>query len=180
MMKTGKFKIFIWTCVFGLLTLALAGLVWVRVLHHYPSAGLMKDVRAGIAARQIKDPDARLKRYLEQRYGPMSDPANRQKAFLDFFNTEHIRSLQILVKHSPPEQRQANIKATADWIAGYRSSMSPEERADLRDQLQTEAGKAMLRQATAEYNSQDIYYRGNTVPVISQLLTTIHEIEKAQ
>ena len=32
----------------------------------------------------------------------------------------------------------------------------------------------MLRQATAQYNSQDVQYRGQTAPVISQLLKTIN------
>ena len=158
---------------------ALAGFLWMRVFHHYPPAELMKDIRAGIAVREIKDPDERFKKYLEQRYGSMSDAANRQKAFLDFFNTDHIRALQLMVKHSPEGQRQANIKATADWIAKYRTSLTTSESTALRAQLQSDAGKAMLKQATAQYNTQDVYYRGSTAPVISELLTTIHEIQKA-
>jgi hypothetical protein len=53
---------------------------------------MMKDVRAGIAARHIADPDARLAKYLEGRYGSMGDPANRRKVFLDFFDVEHIKA----------------------------------------------------------------------------------------
>lgn len=177
-MKTRKFKILFGAGVSVLLLLGIAGFVYVRVFHRYPPAELMQDIRAGIAAREIKDPDERFKKYLEQRYGPMSDAANRQKAFLDFFNAEHIRALQFMVKHSPTNQRQANIQASADWIAKYRTTMTPQERAVLSAQLQSETGKTMLRKATAQYNEQDVYYRGNTAPVISQLLTTIHEIQK--
>jgi hypothetical protein len=36
----------------------------------------------------------------------------------------------------------------------------------------------MLRAATALYNSQDVEYRGQTVPVISELLTTIASLPK--
>ena len=67
---------------------------------------MMKDVRAGIAARHIADPDARLAKYLEGRYGSMDDPANRRKVFLDFFDVEHIKALQLLVRHSPEEHPQ--------------------------------------------------------------------------
>lgn len=179
-MKTRKFKILLGSSVFVVVGLVIAGVVYVRVFHQYPPAELMQDIRAGIAAREIKDPDERFKKYLEQRYGPMADAANRQKVFLDFFNTDHIRALQLMVKHSPADQRQANIKASADWVAKYRTSMTPQERAALKAQLQSDASKALLRKATAQYNAQDVYYRGNTAPVISQLLTTLHEIQKPQ
>ena len=179
-MMNSKVRLFFWAILSALGAIVIAGFVWVRLLHHHPPAGIMKDLQAGIAARQIKDPDERFRKYLEQRYGPLSDPANRQKAFLGFFNTDHIRALQVLVKHSPPDQRQANIKATADWIAEYRATLSPQERADLVAQIQSDAGRAMLKQAMGLYNSQDVYYRGSTVPVISQLLTTLHGLEKPQ
>jgi hypothetical protein len=179
-MKTSKTKWFFWAGLSGLAAIAVAGCVWVRILHHYPPRELMKDIRAGIAARQIKDPHERYRTYLEHRYGSMSDPANRQKVFLDFFNKEHIRALQFLVKHSPPDQRRANIQASADWIAEYRASMGSQERAALSAQLQCAEGRTMLRQALAQYNSQDVYYRGGTVPVISQLLTTIREVENSR
>ena len=46
--------------------------------------GLVNDVRAGLSAINIRDPDERLAKYLELRYGPMSDPVNRRRVFLDF------------------------------------------------------------------------------------------------
>jgi len=133
----------------------------------------MQDIRAGIAARDIKDPDQRFEKYLEGRYGPQSDHANREKAFLDFFNVEHIRAMQFLVKHSPADKRQANIDASARWVAQFRQSLTPEQRADLGARLEAGGGNSMLAQATAQYNTQDVYYRGQTVSVISELLKTI-------
>lgn len=136
-----------------------------------------KDIRAGLAARHIQDPDERFHKFLEMRYGPMSDPANRQKAFLDYFNADHIKALQLMVKHSPEAQRPGSIAAAARWVEGYRNSLTQPERAALRAQLQSPEGVTMLRRATALYNSQDVHYRGQTAPVISQLLTTIGSLQ---
>jgi hypothetical protein len=36
----------------------------------------------------------------------------------------------------------------------------------------------MLRQSMAEYNSQDVYYRGDSVPVTSQLMETLAALQK--
>jgi len=49
----------------------------------------------------------------------------------------------------------------AKWVAGYRESMTPQERAALNARFQTPEGKAMLRRAAAQYNSQDVRYRGS-------------------
>ena len=87
-------KVFWRLCGVTLLVLALIGMVVVHHLRRRLPAGLMQDIRAGIAARQIPDADQRFRKYLELRYGPLSDHANEQKAFLDFFNVEHIKSLQ--------------------------------------------------------------------------------------
>lgn len=167
----------VWLGLAVLCLVALAVGIYLRAFHRYPPAELLQDLQAGIAVRDVKDANERFAQYLEKRYGPMKDPANRQKAFLDFFNVDHIRALQFMVAHSPVEQRQANIQATADWVANYRATMTTAERAALAAQLTSPSGRRMLRQATAQHNSQDIYYRGSTLPVISQLLRTIHEVE---
>ncbi len=140
--------------------------------------GLMHDIRAGIGARDLQDPDQRLHRYLELRYGPQDNPVNRERAFMDFWNVEHIKALQLLVKHSPEDQRRANIMAMAQWVEDYRKSLTHAERATLNAYFQTEEGRQMLRQATAQYNSQDVRYRGLTAPVISQLLNTLGSVQK--
>ncbi len=157
--------------------LAVVGAVVAYRIRQRLPPELMQDIRAGIAARNAPDADARFQKYLEGRYGSQADPANQQKAFLDFFNVDHIRALQLMVKHSPESQRQANINASAKWVEQYRQSLSPQARADLSVRLQSPAGRAMLQKATAQYNSQDVQYRGQTAPVISQLLKTIGSLQ---
>ncbi|HNQ73138.1 MAG TPA: hypothetical protein PKN95_05990 [Verrucomicrobiota bacterium] len=147
-----------------------------QLSRHLVPRELVREIQAGVAARDIQDPDQRFAKYLEGRYGPLTDPANRERAFLDFFNLEHIRALQLLVAHSPEAQRDGNIAATARWVAQYRESLTPEARRSLQARLNTPAGREMLRQATAAYNDQDVYYRGRTAPVISELLKTIHAL----
>ncbi len=142
------------------------------------SPDLVQDIRAGIAARNVKDPDARLEKYLEGRYGPQDDPANRQKVFVNMFNPEHIKSMQFLVDHSPESQRKANVQAMAKWVENYRNTLTPETTVALKTQILSSDGQAMLRMATAHYNNQDVYYRGMTAPVVSQLLTTISQLQK--
>lgn len=166
--------------VFGivLLVVAVVFAIGLHRLHRKLPPDLMANIRAGMAARKISDPDQRLEKYLEGRYGPQTDPKNREKVFLDFFNAEHVKTLQWLVRHTPEKMRQANIDATARWIEHYRQSLTPAERADLGAQLLTPEGHARLQAATAQYNAQDVFYRGETAPVISQLLTTIASLPK--
>ena len=160
----------------ALLLIAITTFFIVRLRQRLPP-GMMKDVRAGIAARHIADPDARLAKYLEGRYGSMDDPANRRKVFLDFFDVEHIKALQLLVRHSPAEHRQESILAMSRWVENYRQTMTARERADLRQQFSGDQGRAMLHRATAQYNSQGVEYRGQTAPVISQLLRTLNSVQ---
>lgn len=179
--KTGqpKPRRMIWR-VLGIMLVAIlviGAVLFYRIRRQLPPE-LMQDIRAGIAARNIPDADQRFQKYLEGRYGSQTEYTNREKAFLDFFNIDHIRALQLMVKHSPESQRQANIAATAKWVEQYRKSLSPEQRAELTARLQTSDGQNMLRKATAQYNSQDVRYRGQTAAVISQLLTTIAILQK--
>lgn len=167
--KWSRWRFIAILCAVFVVTLAALAL---RIRRRLP-AELIPDIRAGIAARSIADPEARLNRYLELRYGPMSDPANRQKVFMDFFNIDHIKALQLMVKHSPEAQRKANIQAMSHWIENYRNALTPEQSAALKAQFQSPDGAARLHQATAQYNSQGVDYRGQTAPVISQLLQTL-------
>jgi hypothetical protein len=159
-----------------LLVLAVAVAALARRWRHLPP-GMMLDIRAGVAARAIPDADQRFLKYLEGRYGSQADPDNRRKAFLDFFNVDHVKALQLLVKHSPEKMRQANIEATARWLEHYRNSLSPEDRAGLVAYFNSPEGLASVRAATAAYNSQDVEYRGQTIPVISQLLGAIGALQ---
>jgi hypothetical protein len=162
--------------IIAVLVVGCAVLVY-RVSRRLPPE-MMKDIRAGIAARAIPDAEERLNKYLELRYGPLDDPANREKVFVDFFNIEHIKALQLMVQYSPEAQRRSNILAMANWVRNYRESLTPAERAALNARFETPEGGARLRQATAQYNSQDVQYRGQTAAVISQLLKTISSTQQ--
>ena len=178
-MKT-RTKRWLWALagVGGLLAVAL--LVGFGMLRQRLPPGVMQDIRAGLPVRDIKDPNDRLAKYLENRYGPLTDPANRQQVFLDFFNVERIKTLQFLVRHSPADHRQPDIEAMASWLAAYRANLTPEEKSTLKGRFEGAEGQTMLRRATAQYNSQDVWYRGNTAPVISQLLQTVKEVQQAR
>jgi hypothetical protein len=176
-MKTGaRRKWWMVAGIFALVLLLLATTFVIGVRRRLPP-GIMKDIRAGRTARHITNPDARLKQYLEARYGAMDVATNREKMFLDFFDLDHIKALQLLVKYSPDKHREENILAMSRWVEHYRESMTPQERSDLKQKLAGPGAESMLKQATAQYNSQDVKYRGQTAPVISQLLRTIYTVQ---
>jgi hypothetical protein len=164
--------------VVSLLVAVLGTVLWHRAFHHYPPKEVMKDVRAGLAARHVQDPKVRIETFLEARYGSLAEPANREKAFLDFFNVDHIKGLNFIVSHTPAAQKQVNTEAMAQWIAHYRATMTAEERTAIQARLNTETGRAMLRQATAQYQSQDVYFRGAQKPVIAELMATLADLRK--
>ncbi len=177
-MKRRLIKFVLWTGVIGLILIGAGALVWRHTFRHYAPREVMKDVRAGLAARHVRETRARVEAFLEARYGPLTDPANRQQAFLDFFEVDHIKGLNFIVSHTPANQKQANTRAMAQWIADYRRTMSPQDRAALQARLNSEAGQAMLRRATAHYQSQDVYFRGAQKAVIAELMTTLAELRK--
>lgn len=173
-------KIFLWIGVAGIIIAVIGTVFWVRFTRHYGSAGIKdiaKDIRAGLAARHVQNPEARVRAFLAARYGPLTDPTNRERAFLGFFNINHIKGLHFIVEHTPAKQKQANTQAMAEWIANYRATMSPAERAYLQTRLDSAAGRAMLRQATAQYSSQDAYFRGNQKPVVAELMKTLASLK---
>lgn len=152
-----------------------AGLYYVR--RHIPKE-IIPDIRSAIAARDVADPDARFRKYMENRYGSMDDPAHRERAFEDFFNRDHIIAMQLIVKHSPPDKRQANIRATANWLANYRQTMTPQEKTELASYFQSDQGRAALQGGTAQFMAQDAEYRSSTSPVINQLMTTLSGLKQ--
>ena len=119
-----------------------------------------------------------MERFLELRYGPLTDPANRQRAFLDFFNVGHIKGLNILGSRMPSDRRQSNITAMAQWVANYRATMTSEEKAALGSYVTSPVGRATLQQATAQYLQQDVRYRAGSAPVIQELMTTLATVQK--
>jgi hypothetical protein len=157
-----------------ILTLICGG-AWLTLRHKLPPKEVMKDVKAAIAARHAPDP---LQRYLENRYGPMSNPTNREAAFLGFFDVEHIKGLNFIVTHMPPERRGSNVTAMAQWIVNYRETMTDQEKRDLRKTLTSPEGVAAIRQATAQYLKQDVHYRAANAVVISELMTTLTTLQQ--
>ena len=153
----------------------VAGAYYLR--RHFP-AEIMPDIRAAIAAKDVVGADNRFRTFLEGRYGSLDNPTNREHAFEGFFNPAHIRAMQIIVKHTPPDQKSANIQATANWIESYRQSLSPQEKADLGNYFQGDAGRAALQSANAQFMNQDPEYRSATSPVVIQLMTTLAEVKQ--
>jgi hypothetical protein len=175
MKLTRRTRILLWSGATLLLLAVLATGLWIYHFRRFTPEEVMLDIRAGIAVRNEPQP---LEPFLELRYGPMTDPANRRKAFLNFFNPEHIQGMNLLVSHMPAAKRQANINATAEWIARYRKNMTPEEKQSLGNYLRTKDAARTLQQATAEYLSQDVHYRAASAAVIAELMTTLAEVQK--
>ena len=173
-----SWRLFWWITSATLLVLVVAGACVVHRIRQLPPE-LMQDIRAGRAARFIADPNQRFEKFLEGRYGPQNDPVNQRNAFLGFFDPDHIKAMQLLVKYSPKNQRQANINAAAKWVQQYRENLTPQQRADLAARILSPEGRANMQQASTVYDSQDVHYRDQSQCVISQLLTTIASL-KAQ
>lgn len=157
----------------GVVLIAASSILWVRTFYHYSPLEVLKDVRAGLAAKDIQQPKARVEAFLTSRYGPLTDPANRQRAFLDLFDVDHTKALDFIASHSPADQKQADTQAMAEWVAQYRKTMSKEERAALRARINSEAGKSMLRRSTAHYMAQEESVRKAQKPVMTELTTTL-------
>lgn len=173
MKKSGR--ILLWTGAVALLVVAATAAYWLYRFGRYTPAEVRADLRAAVAARDAPQPVAR---FLELRYGSMAEPANRQKAFLDFFNPGHIEGLQIIVRHTPGHLQASNTLAMAEWVAHYRRTMTPAEKAVLGAYFNSEAGRARLRQATSRYLAQDVHYRAHTAPVIRELMITVAAVQQ--
>ena len=175
MRMTRRVRIFAWVAGSGLGLMLVASALWVWKFQRYTPAEVMLDVRAAVASKDAPKP---VERFLETRYGPLSEPANRQKAFVDFFNPGHIEGLQFIVKHAPEERRQKSIQAMAEWVADYRDTMTADEKRTLSAQFDSKDGREMLQRATAQYLKQDVHYRAATAPVIAELMTTLSSLSK--
>ena len=171
-------KVFLRLGLAAFLSLVLLVLLGGYYLHRHIPPELLPDLRAAIAARHVQGAANRLNQYLANRYGSLDDPAHREKAFEDFFNPDHIKAMQLIVKHSPADQRLANIQATADWIQNYRQTMSSQEKSDLQAYFNSGNGQASLQMATAQFMTQDPEYRSTVVPVIEQLMTTLASVRQ--
>jgi len=166
----------LWAGAAVIIVIAVGTTLWIRRFHHYTPVEALQDVRAAL---QVKDEPQPVERFLELRYGPLTDPSNRQRAFLDFFNIGHIKGLSFITSHMESEKRQACTTAMAQWIADYRATMTPDERAALGAYVRSDAGRATVRQATVQYLVQeDVHFRASTAPVIQELMTTLATVRK--
>jgi hypothetical protein len=168
-------KKLLWVCVAGVVVIALGVTFWIRHFPNYTPVEALHDLQA---AAQVKDAPRPVERFLELRYGSLTEPANRQAAFLDFFNVGHIKGLNLLARRLPIEQRQSNVTAMAQWVANYRATMTPEEKAALRAYVTSFAGHAMLQRATAQYLQQDVRFRATGARVTEELMTTLATLQK--
>jgi hypothetical protein len=168
-MKIG-FRRLLWVCAALVVLAGVAVIWWVRQFHQYTPVEALRDLQAagrvGAAARPVE-------RFMQLRYGPMSNPVNRQKAFLDFFNIGHIKGLNMLVKATAPGQRQANIDAMGQWVANYRAALTSQDKAALGAYFRSEAGRRTLQDAAAAYMREDVHFRAGTAGVVQELLATV-------
>lgn len=167
----------LWAGLGLLIVVAVGTFFWVRRFHNYTPVEVALDLKAAAMARTAPN---QVERFLEARYGPLNNPTNRQKAFLDFFNVGHIEGLYLLVNRMPEKYRAGSIAGMAQWVADYRRTMTPEEKESLRAHLQSDPGRLTLRQATSRYLRQDVYYRGDTAQVIAELMATLAAIQQPE
>jgi hypothetical protein len=165
----------LWVCAAGIVLAALAVTCWTRRFQSYTPIEALHDLQA---AAQVRDAPRPVERFLELRYGPMTDPANRQKAFLDFFNVGHIQGLNLLASALPNEQRQSNVTAMAQWVANYRTTMTPDEKAALAAYATSPVGRATLQRATLQYMQQDVRFRASTLRVTEEVMTTLAVVQR--
>jgi len=171
---TRRSKIILATSTTVLLTLAVVtGWMWKT------RGPVLKEIalnlRAGAQSRHAEKP---FERFLELRYGPLTEATNREKAFLGFFDPNHIQGMHRLVKYMNEGERKTNIMATAHWVAHYRETMSDAEKAALASWVQSAEGRSNVRQASAVFRSRDVAYRSETEPVIKELLTTLAALQQ--
>lgn len=172
--KPAQNRRWLWVIITFLILMTAAGGGWYWRFRTYTPVAVMQDIRAAIKVRHAAQPAVA---FLEARYGPLTLPENRQKAFIDFFNVDHMEGLYRITSKMQGAQKVTNIAATAQWIAGYRGGMTPEEKAGLAAYLRSEAGRQTLARATVEYLRRDVEYRSATAPVIAELMKTLSVVQ---
>jgi hypothetical protein len=161
--------------------IVLGAVLWIRTFHDYTPVDFAKDLRAAAQVRAEEhagNAPHPAERFLELRYGSLAEPANRQRAFLDFFNVGHVEGLKIITGLTRSAERQTNTAAMSKWIANYRRTMSPEEKRALSAYFQSDIGRKAAEQATAKCLSEDIQYREANGPVITELMITVLTLQK--
>jgi hypothetical protein len=173
--KPGRGRRWLWIGLTLLVVAAAATGGWIWRFRTYTPAAVARDLKAAFQSRNASQPAVH---FLELRYGPLSEPENRQKAFVNFFNVDHMEGLYRITAKMQGAQKTTNIAATAQWIADYRNNMTPEEKQSLGDYLRSPTGREALARATVEYLKRDVEYRSATAPVIAELMATIAHVQK--
>lgn len=171
----GRIKKVLWLGATLLLIVAAGVAGWIWRFRTYTPVAVALDIQAAVRARNAPNP---ARQFLENGYGSLAEPANRQQAFLGFFDLDHMEGLYRITSHMQGTQRQTNIAATAEWIADYRRLMRPEEKAALASHLGSAVGRATLQKATSAYLKRDVAYRAATAPVIAELMTTLAAVQQ--
>ena len=173
--KPGRTRKWLWA---GFISLTVGGvlgvILWKRHFHDYTPAAAAQDLRAAYQARHAPEP---IKQFLELRYGPQTDPANRAAAVIDFFNVGHIEGLYLIAGNPTSRRTRNQVGVVAKTLQDYRRNMTPEERKELSDHFNSAAGRAQVQSATASYQSKDARFRAATAPVIAELMTTLAAVQ---
>lgn len=172
--RTARTRIWIWAGGIGVTIVALCAVLWVRRFHDYTPVEAVKDLKAGFAARHAPIP---ARKFLELRYGPQSEAANRNAAFLDLFNSGHIEGLYLIVGNRSDHHTRKGIEQVAQILRDHRRDMTADEKKTLADYFNSESGKAQVQAATASYQSKDARFRAVAAPVIQELMTTLAALQ---
>jgi len=170
-----------WTSVLVVAFFGVENWLWSRYLTQAfktAEAGVSRRTGPRAEAEARAQADAGFAWWLASQFGSLEVPANREKALLSFLDRKRIKVYFLLSGASSAQQNRRDAETTARWIAKYRATMTPEERADLRARLNSDAGRAMLQQANAEFQSLDVSFRGGVTPAVAELLTTVAELQK--
>ena len=174
-------KIFLWTGVLVIACFGAEDWLWSRYLtkaFRTAEAGVSRRTGPRAEAEARAQADAGFAWWLASQFGPLDIAANREKAFLSFLDSKHIKIFGLEARLASAKQSRRDSETAARWIANYRATMTPEERADLRDRLNSDAGRAMLQQANAAFQSLDVSFRGNVTPAVAEVLATVAELQK--
>jgi len=172
--QRGKTKIIAGIAVMGVILMTLGTAFWIRRFHGYTPLDVIKDVQA---AEQARRGGRSVKLFLDLRYGDQTNPANRRKAFIDFFNAGHVEGLYFIVDNRTDARTRACIADAAKIFANYRQAMSPDDKESLKAYFDSNAGRTQIQQAIVSYQTKDVRFRAVIAPVVQELMTTLTAIQ---
>ena len=167
-------KILAWIGGGGLVLLIIGWLAWRHHFHHYTPVDAVKDLHAATQAGHSLNP---AQSFLELRYGPQDDPANRNKAFKAFFNAGHIEGFYLIAGNRTDAKAKARVTQIAQIIADYRQRMSPADKAELSAYFNSDSGRDQIHEAVSDYESKNVQFRSVSAPVVQELMTSLSAIQ---